>query len=544
MKFTTLFSSYPLLYILAQISNLSTFSLVKHVTAEDTAAVIDQIVVMYSSSRPVDVWTSGTRNEYSIGGELACSMELTIDGDLVVEYYNEPTDEWYPKWDSKSSNSNTLENADTIDTEADEYYLHLQKNNGNLVVYKGYPTYAKREDAIWASNTGRKDVKKLSMNDSCDLILEADDGTVEWTTEGRSAVRRRWTWAPTAGPSVSPSSNPSAFPSIVPSMSPSFKPSAPPSSIPTLNPSLQPSNIPTAVLSLLPSGSPSTSPSTVPSIQSSTSPTFMPSSSPSTNPTLIPSNSPSSIFSSSPSFTPSIGLSSLPSLLVSPTLSPFSYSKPTSRSKDDEPSMSPSDSFVPTSIPTSAHTLHPSAKEVSVSPTNSTYNFPSNIPSSSSSLLPTNSSYSYTPSSAPTMYLSKSMHPTTLKPTDSTQTPTISNDMLASYTPSQAYSNSSDSNIRSSVPTMYPSKSMHPTTLKATNFAETDNGKGNITSISYTPSQAPMAENSAFSGTLVINGTAAVTTKNELFKAFMFTGSKHSNDVVGDLFKEGNNDAN
>jgi len=245
MKFTTLFSSYPLLYILAQISNLSTFSLVKHVTAEDTAAVIDQIVVMYSSSRPVDVWTSGTRNEYSIGGELACSMELTIDGDLVVEYYNEPTDEWYPKWDSKSSNSNTLENADTIDTEADEYYLHLQKNNGNLVVYKGYPTYAKREDAIWASNTGRKDVKKLSMNDSCDLILEADDGTVEWTTEGRSATKRRVTFSPTSEPSANPSATPTTLePSAEPSVSPSrsLEPSL--SETPTLYPTKVPSLTP------------------------------------------------------------------------------------------------------------------------------------------------------------------------------------------------------------------------------------------------------------------------------------------------------------
>jgi len=266
MKFTTLFSSYPLLYILAQISNLSTFSLVKHVTAEDTAAVIDQIVVMYSSSRPVDVWTSGTRNEYSIGGELACSMELTIDGDLVVEYYNEPTDEWYPKWDSKSSNSNTLENADTIDTEADEYYLHLQKNNGNLVVYKGYPTYAKREDAIWASNTGRKDVKKLSMNDSCDLILEADDGTVEWTTEGRSAVRRRWTWAPTSEPSVEPSVNPSAYPTDEPSVEPSSFPSVEPTVIASLEPSAIPSASPSRSLEPSLSETPTLYPTKVPSL--------------------------------------------------------------------------------------------------------------------------------------------------------------------------------------------------------------------------------------------------------------------------------------
>jgi len=316
MKFTTLFSSYPLLYILAQISNLSTFSLVKHVTAEDTAAVIDQIVVMYSSSRPVDVWTSGTRNEYSIGGELACSMELTIDGDLVVEYYNEPTDEWYPKWDSKSSNSNTLENADTIDTEADEYYLHLQKNNGNLVVYKGYPTYAKREDAIWASNTGRKDVKKLSMNDSCDLILEADDGTVEWTTEGRSAVRRRWTWAPTSEPSVEPSVNPSAHPTDEPSVKPSPLPSLLPSSIPTLKPSYIPSDSPSLEPSTFPSVSPSRSlepslseiPTSFPS--SSVSPSSEPSGSPTVvltnSPTIIPTSVPTLYPTNKPSMTPTL----------------------------------------------------------------------------------------------------------------------------------------------------------------------------------------------------------------------------------------------
>jgi len=308
MKFTTLFSSYPLLYILAQISNLSTFSLVKHVTAEDTAAVIDQIVVMYSSSRPVDVWTSGTRNEYSIGGELACSMELTIDGDLVVEYYNEPTDEWYPKWDSKSSNSNTLENADTIDTEADEYYLHLQKNNGNLVVYKGYPTYAKREDAIWASNTGRKDVKKLSMNDSCDLILEADDGTVEWTTEGRSAVRRRWTWAPTSEPSVEPSLEPSSLPSVEPSSIPTSEPSVNPSLEPSSYPSVEPSSIPTPI------------PSEVPSVYPTIEPSIEPSSFPSAEPSIIPTLKSSSMPSIPSSPLPSVEQSSIPTSV--PTLYP------------------------------------------------------------------------------------------------------------------------------------------------------------------------------------------------------------------------------
>jgi len=191
--------------------------------------------------------------------------------------------------------------------------------------------------------------------------------------------------SPSQNPSESPSFAPSASPSQDPSESPSFAPSANPTSAPSLSskptfkgetfaPSAGPSESPTAAPSAQPSGSPSAapsaqpsgSPSAAPSAQPSGSPSAAPSANPTSSPSAQPSGSPSAQPSGSPSAAPSANPTGAPSLSWRPTFKGETYepsappiSLPSSApSESQEPSEAPSLSSVPTETPSSTTVVY------------------------------------------------------------------------------------------------------------------------------------------------------------------------------------------
>eukprot|EP00532_Pseudo-nitzschia_australis_P016813 CAMPEP_0168246966 /NCGR_PEP_ID=MMETSP0141_2-20121125/634_1 /TAXON_ID=44445 /ORGANISM="Pseudo-nitzschia australis, Strain 10249 10 AB" /LENGTH=723 /DNA_ID=CAMNT_0008182697 /DNA_START=550 /DNA_END=2721 /DNA_ORIENTATION=- len=179
--------------------------------------------------------------------------------------------------------------------------------------------------------------------------------------------------SPSQNPSESPSFAPSASPSQDPSESPSFAPSANPTSAPSLSskptfkgetfaPSAGPSESPTAAPSAQPSGSPSAAPSANPT----SSPSAQPSGSPSAQPSGSPSAAPSADPSGSPSAAPSANPTGAPSLSWRPTFKGETYepsappiSLPSSApSESQEPSEAPSLSSVPTETPSSTTVVY------------------------------------------------------------------------------------------------------------------------------------------------------------------------------------------
>lgn len=134
--------------------------------------------IMVASSHPQNSMSSGTTYEYVFNNNnntlSECSMELTTNGNLIVRSHVQ--NEWKTKWQSESGEDTTSMAAAPL------YYLHLQKNHGNLVIYRGIPNSAEKSDAIWAAHTGRRGVELLQMSDVCDLYLQKRDGTDVWTT--------------------------------------------------------------------------------------------------------------------------------------------------------------------------------------------------------------------------------------------------------------------------------------------------------------------------------------------------------------------------
>jgi len=189
-------------------------------------------LVMMASSHPLDSMISGTTYEFSFDEEGStsnqCSMELTEDGNLVVRSYNSLNDSWDLKWESASGEG---EEEEAIVS----YYLHLQKNHGNLVLYRGDPNFSERSDAIWATHTGRQGVQLLVIDGNCDLYLQKRNGEIAWTTyndddDGDGDITDAPNDTPTTStPTVAPqqvfvTSEPTV--TDVSSLSPSFTPSA------------------------------------------------------------------------------------------------------------------------------------------------------------------------------------------------------------------------------------------------------------------------------------------------------------------------------
>lgn len=132
--------------------------------------------VMIASSRDNSIFLSGTKYEYTFnkgsGVSFACSVELTQNGNFVVKSHT-PSNGWQLKWQSNSG-----EEGNSV---AQSYYIHLQKNFGNLVIYRGDPHCSDKPDVLW-STPGQRTARFLTISEDCDLYLQKRDGTDIWTT--------------------------------------------------------------------------------------------------------------------------------------------------------------------------------------------------------------------------------------------------------------------------------------------------------------------------------------------------------------------------
>lgn len=132
--------------------------------------------VMIASSRDNSIFLSGTKYEYTFnkgsGVSFICSVELTQNGNFVVNSHT-PSNEWQLKWQSNSG-----EEGNSV---AQSYYIHLQKNFGNLVIYRGDPHCSDKPDVLW-STLGQRTARLLTISEDCDLYLQKRDGTDIWTT--------------------------------------------------------------------------------------------------------------------------------------------------------------------------------------------------------------------------------------------------------------------------------------------------------------------------------------------------------------------------
>lgn len=349
-------------------------------------------LIMIASSDADDSFPSGTRREFGFGEGAFCGIELTKDGNLVVQslIYRSGSDRWVTKWESGTAHANP----------AESYYLHLQNRHGNLVIYEGKNLSNLR--VIWSAQTAKIGTEKLYITDLCDLILEGDDQRADWSTVGS-------TFRPTTVPSQPPSSKPSFVPTTVPSLIPSTVPSKSPSANPSARPSGSPSDSP----SVSPSNSPSASPSDAPSVVESE----IPSDTPSSFPIVLPSDSPSLSPSASPSN------SAFPS--SSPSIRPTEQ-RNTLASQDE--SSSPTMSDVPSSTPTTVWTesiiLAPSAP-----PSSNLINADNSTVTTLATLAPTIISVT----SAPTIIVATpapTNAPNTLAPTGNTTSLAIANAKL------------------------------------------------------------------------------------------------------------------
>lgn len=133
---------------------------------------IEQQLVMWANPDADDSFPTGRSFVADFGANRRCKMTLENNGELVLSSFNHATDQWEMVWKSTSWENNLP---------VSDYYLHFQRGK-NLVIYEGDPNKPERK-AIWASRTQRTGGNKLYIRDDCNLVMEADEDLIVWTTD-------------------------------------------------------------------------------------------------------------------------------------------------------------------------------------------------------------------------------------------------------------------------------------------------------------------------------------------------------------------------